>query len=70
MGHVMDRCDYLDVLEESVTLKRPIQVELKGGKRFVDAVKELVTAGGEDWAVFRDHDRVAVSEISFCGRAP
>ena len=64
----MDRCDVLDVLEEAATLGRPVAVELKGGKRFVDEIRELVTREGEDWAAFRDHEVIAVSDISSCSR--
>jgi hypothetical protein len=69
MGHLLDRCDLLDVLEESARLNRSIVVELKGGGRFVDQTREVVAERDEDWAVFRAHDRVPVSDIAFCGPA-
>ena len=69
MGHILDRCDILDVLEESARMRRTIIVELKGGHRFVDEVRDVVSDEHGEWADFRAHDRAAVSEISFCGPA-
>lgn len=77
MGHLMDRCDVIDVLEESVTLRRSVTVELKGGGHFVDQARDVVTPGkgeGEqggdgEWVQFRDHGQVAVADIAFCAPA-
>jgi hypothetical protein len=70
MGHLLDRCDVLDLLEESARLKRSVVVELKGGGgRFVDQAREVISEEDEEWAVFRAHDRVPVSDIAFCGPA-
>lgn len=69
MGHILDGCDISDVLEESARLGRRLIVELKGGHRFVDRARELVAENREEWVVFRDHDRVRVADISFCGPA-
>jgi hypothetical protein len=66
MGHLMDRCDVVDVLEASVTTKRAVTVELKGGGRFVDQPRDVVTEGGGEWVQFRDHARVPVADIAFC----
>jgi transcriptional antiterminator Rof (Rho-off) len=69
MGHLMDRCDVLDVLEESVTLRRPVTVELKGGGHFVDQARDVITADHQEWVEFRDHAQVAVADIAFCAPA-
>jgi len=69
MSHVLERCDVIDVLEEAVTLKRPLAVELAGGRRFVDRVRDVVTEDGQDWAVFAAHERTAVDDIKFAGPA-
>ncbi len=61
-----DRCDFLDVLEEAVVLKKPVKVELRDGQRFVDRVKDVVTAAGEDFAEFEDHARIPVTQIVDC----
>lgn len=66
MGHLLDRCDVLDVLEEAVTLRRPLSVELKGGVHFVDEARDVITQDGRDWVQFRDHAQIAVDDISFC----
>ncbi len=65
----MDRCDVIDVLEESVTLKRPVTVELKGGGHFVDRARDVVTADDGEWVQFHDHDRMLVDDIAFCAPA-
>jgi transcriptional antiterminator Rof (Rho-off) len=69
VGHLLDRCDKLDVLEESARLHRSLVVELKGGRRFVDQARDVVTQDREDWALFRAHDPVRVGDITFCGPA-
>jgi hypothetical protein len=73
MGHeYKNRCDFIDVLEESVTTGRPVSVTLRGGQHFNDHVRDVVTERGEDFAIFRDHERIAVTDISSCvrGEAP
>jgi len=69
MGHLLDRGDVLDLLEESVVLSRPLHVQLKGGSAFVDETRFVVSDEGEDWAVFRVHDTVPVSKIAFLAPA-
>lgn len=66
MAHNVERCDFIDMLEESARLHRPIAVTLKGDLRFAEAVRDVVTEEGEDYAVFRDHGRVRLSEILDC----
>lgn len=69
MSHVIERCDVLDVLEESARLHRSVQVQLKDGRHFVDRARDVVTADDGEWAVFRDHDRVLIDDIASCGPA-
>ncbi len=69
MSHIVERCDFLDVLEESARLHRQVQVQLKDGRRFVDQARDVVTADDGEWAIFRSHDRVLVDDIAFCGPA-
>jgi transcriptional antiterminator Rof (Rho-off) len=69
MGHQIDRCDFLDVLEEAAVLHRPVLVELREGTVFEDRVRDVVTELGEDFAIFVDHARVPVSDIAHCRRA-
>lgn len=70
MGHLLDRCDVLDLLEESTRLKRAMIFELKDGRRFVDEASDVVLdADREEWAVFRAHEQVPVRHIAFCGPA-
>lgn len=65
----MDVCDHLDVLEESVVRQRPVYVQLFDGTSFSDQVKDVVTEGGEDYAVFAEQGRVPVKKIRTCIRA-
>jgi hypothetical protein len=69
MGHVVDRSDFLDVLEESAVLRRPVLVQLRDGHRFEDIARRVVTEDGEDYAVFEQHDSLPLSSISDCRRA-
>jgi hypothetical protein len=69
MAHALDRGDILDLLEEAVTSGRAVTVELRSNKRFVDQLRELVTRDGEDWAIFKLHEPIAVTDIHTCGRA-
>jgi hypothetical protein len=69
MGHLIDRCDFIDVLEESVTTGGAVTVELIGGTRFTDRVRDVTTQDGTDYAEFRNHATVAVDDILSCTRA-
>ena len=61
------RCDFLDVLEEAVRFRRPVQVQLRDGRRFLAGVRDVVTESGEDYVVFADRDeRVPVTQILRC----
>jgi hypothetical protein len=66
MSHQVDRCDFIDMLEESAKLHRTLAVTLSGDRRFSDSVRDVVTEEGEDYALFRDHGRVPVREILDC----
>jgi Rho-binding antiterminator len=63
------RCSFIDVLEEAVLMHRPVAVLLRDGERFIDVVVDVVTENHEDYAVFRAHERVAVTEIAAATRA-
>jgi hypothetical protein len=69
MGHQIDRCDYIDMLEESAKMHRPILVRLRGEARFTDVVRDVVTEDGEDYALFRDHGRVPARDVLDCAWA-
>ena len=56
------RCSFIDVLEEAVLVHRPVAVALRDGERFIDVVTDVVTENHEDYAVFRTHERVAVTD--------
>lgn len=62
-------CSFIDVLEEAVLRRAPIGVKLRSGEAFIDVVVDVLTESGSDYAVFRDHPRVKVSEIFGCSRA-
>lgn len=63
------RCDFLDVLEEAVLRRRPVAVQLREGEAFIDEVVDVVTEQGDDFAVFKAHERVSVGEIRAVTRA-
>ncbi len=62
------RCSFIDVPEEAVLVHRPVAVALRGGESFIDVVTDVVTENHEDYAVFRNHDRVAVTDIAAATR--
>jgi hypothetical protein len=63
---LLERCDLIDMLEESVRLHRPLSVELKDGKSFTDEARDVTDGEAGEWAIFRFHDRVPLGEISTC----
>ena len=70
MGHLIERCDFIDMLEESARLHRPVIVELKDGRTFTDQARDVITeASGDEWVVFRLHDRLSLDAISSCRAA-
>jgi transcriptional antiterminator Rof (Rho-off) len=63
------RCDFIDVLEDAVLRHRPVEVQLRGGEAFTDEVVDVVTERGDDFAVFKSHERVPVGDILSVTRA-
>ncbi|MCI0574053.1 MAG: hypothetical protein L0Y66_25240 [Myxococcaceae bacterium] len=63
------RCGLIDVLEEAVLTRRPLAVQLASGETLIDQVVDVVTEGGDDFAVFRTHPRVSVGDIIAVTRA-
>ena len=66
---VVGRCSLIDVLEEAVLLGRPIAVRLFSGPTFIDEVIDVITEQGDDFAVFRNHERVSVGDIGAVTRS-
>jgi Rho-binding antiterminator len=62
-------CDFIDVLEETVLRRRPVAVQLRAGEAFIDQMLDVVTEAGREFAVFRSHGRVPVSQIAAVSRA-
>lgn len=69
MAHQLDTCDFLDVLEEAVTMGSEVEIDLRHGGQFTDRVRDVVTEGGQEIAVFKDHDRVPLHAIAGARRA-
>jgi hypothetical protein len=69
MGHIIERCDVIDVLEESAKLHRTVDVTLKGGGHFLDQARSVDTNDDGEWVVFREHDRVLIDDIASCSPA-
>ncbi|WP_224247787.1 hypothetical protein [Hyalangium gracile] len=63
------QCDFIDVLEEAVLRRRPVAVQLREGETFIDQMMDVVTEAGTEFAVFRSHVRVPVSEIEAVSRS-
>jgi hypothetical protein len=69
MSHQVDRCDFIDMLEESAVTGLSVSVRLKNGEHFVDRVRDVATHDGADFAIFHDHGQINVLEIRDCARA-
>ena len=57
------------MLEEAAVTGLAVAVELRSKKKFVDNVRDVVAENGEESAVFKHHERVAVSDIHCIARA-
>ncbi|HXI56981.1 MAG TPA: hypothetical protein VNO55_13030 [Polyangia bacterium] len=66
MSHNIDRCDFIDMFEESEKLRRPIRVTVPGDRHFTDLVKQVITEQGQDFVLFRDHGRIPVTDVLDC----
>ena len=64
----LGRCDFLDVLEESVLMRAEVRVELADGTSFHDRVTDVETTEGRDRAKFARHDPVPVDAIAVIER--
>ena len=69
MGHIVESCDFLDVLEEAATLGTEVAIDLRDGGHFTDSVRDVVTEDGQDFALFKNHGRVALHAVSDARRA-
>ncbi len=69
MAHRLDVGDIIDMVEESVMLRRPIVVELRDGRVFEDRAQEIVKWQGQDHVVFHDHELTPLHAISGVRRA-
>ena len=65
----LGRCDFLDVLEEAVLVKRPVQVKLRTGETFIDIVRDVVTKDGQEFVQFDSNGRKPLREIHAVTRA-
>jgi hypothetical protein len=69
MGHRLDRGDVIDLLEESITLKLPVAIELSDGRKFEDRVTDISKLEGEDHVEFALHELTPLRHISKADRA-
>ncbi len=65
----LGRCDFLDVLEEAVLRKGPVQVKLRSGDTFIDIVRDVVTKDGQEFVHFDSKGRMALRDIHAVTRA-
>lgn len=69
MGHRIDRGDIIDMLEESITRRIPVAIELTDGRKFEDKVIEIAKLDGEDHVTFAAHEVTPLRRISRTARA-
>lgn len=63
-----NRCDILDLLEESAVFGIMVQVRTSDGREFVDRVVEVPSDRDGDWAQFAENGRIAVDQIEMARR--
>lgn len=66
----LGRCDFLDVLEETVLMHARVKVELDDDTWFEDHLRDVVTENGLEKVRFANHDPVEVRRISSITREP
>jgi hypothetical protein len=66
MSHQVESSDFIDMLEESARMHRPIAVTLRGDTHFTDDVRDVITEASGDYVIFHQHGRVPVTEILDC----
>ncbi|HVR62135.1 MAG TPA: hypothetical protein VMU50_09560 [Polyangia bacterium] len=69
MGHQLQKCDFIDVLEESAVVGTEVVIDLRHGGQFTDVVRDVVTEEGQEFALFKMHGRLPVHSISDARRA-
>ena len=69
MGHIVETCDFVDVLEEAAVLGTEVAIDLRDGGHFTDTVRDVVTEGGQDFALFKKHGRLALHSVANARRA-
>jgi hypothetical protein len=42
MGHIIETCDFVDVLEEAAVLGTEVAIDLRDGGHFTDTVRDVV----------------------------
>lgn len=60
----LGRCDFLDVLEESVLMKARTRVELIDGTVFEDRIRDVVTREGHEEIRFEGRDAVRLRDVA------
>ena len=68
--HLVDSCDFLDVLEEAATTQSKLTVTLLDGRTVTDSVVDVVTQDGKDFVEFLNHGRIPVRELKDARKAP
>ena len=59
----MDKCDFIDVLEEAVIRHSRVRVATRGDRLFIDRVFDVTTEGGVDFAVFAESGRIPLKDL-------
>jgi transcriptional antiterminator Rof (Rho-off) len=65
----LGRCDFLDVLEEAVLVKTPVEVKLRSGETFIDVVRDVTTKEGQELVEFHERGRMPLSAVHAVTRA-
>lgn len=66
----LGRCDFLDVLEESVLMRARVQVILMDDTHFEDRITDVLTRDGREVVYFAGHEPVELRQIAAITREP
>lgn len=66
----LDRCDFLDVLEESVLMRARVKVTLMDDTFFEDHITDVLTKDGGETVHFAMHEPIELRQIASIERQP
>lgn len=66
----LGRCDFLDVLEESVLMRARVHVTLMDDTSFEDRITDVITKDGQEFVHFAGREPLELRQIATVSRDP